>query len=984
MKRYILPLIVFYCCSFGSIAQQKIKDIYQGNESSEPRDMVNASSKNFFLDKQNKLYVTDGTEAGTLLLTDPEDDNFIFPQITSRYFSSVGDKMLFSAYQTNAYAGNELWVSDGTVAGTFELKDIYPGATSSNPSAYIKISDSLTIFLANSGDNELWITDGTSEGTHIFYDFYPGEDLDFSLSFTHGETFFFGVSDGYSSPTAFWMSDGTEDGTILLDSNLQASESFALLGSDYIFSGYQADTGSELWKTDGTVAGTFMFKELLPGYLSSNLKYFTELNSKVYFAGRATSNDEIWMTDGTEAGTVILKKINPYSTSSPQHLTRFNNNIYFTATDGTTGQELYKTDGTESGTVLLKDINPTSTSRDNLTFPSGSDSPFIGSVNGFLFFLANDGTNGMELWRTDGTEVGTIMIDNINQSAQESDIKNITVLSNEILFNAQKLDGTYELFTTDGNTIQPFLSKYGISSLSKPYILGESQSGDLFFTAFSPSYGYELFKLSSNVISLVKDILTEPTEEYLSYDREAFVATTEDKAYFLRDDNEHGVELWSTDGTEANTKRLSDLDPYPVYIPTSSSFSYKGSTIPGLNKYINHENKVFFSHLDEIFKVENDSLMVFWTSTNGTSISKLSSVGNGLQWIVRDSLYSYNGSSISSHYIDANNYSNPLSLDIVDIGNMSLFFYPSSLYGKELYSFNHQNSTAALVKNLTSGTSNSQAKEFVKSGNMAFFTLNNFLYVSDGTSSGTFKIETNAGVPYSVYKLRSLDNGLITFTADDGTHGQEVWVSDGTLAGTKMIEDLNEGSGKSIYNQSALNLNIFSVSNGKTWFSALGHIYSTDGITIDLEVEDVSLNDIYAYQGRVFNSYYTGAAAGREPISAAKNSYKLIGDIYPGSEASEANSFIAIDSKLFFFAKDSSGIYAPYIYEFCPSEILLNSPQEESTTYQSQYAIEGLEENIIKTNQNVTYSSHGYVLLKPGFETESGAVFKTETTGCTE
>ena len=67
---------------------------------------------------------------------------------------------------------------------------------------------------------------------------------------------------------------------------------------------------------------------------------------------------ELWKTEGTNAGTVMLKPyaggINNTGDSNPANLTNLNGVLYFTATDGTNGMELWKTDGTNVGTVMLK------------------------------------------------------------------------------------------------------------------------------------------------------------------------------------------------------------------------------------------------------------------------------------------------------------------------------------------------------------------------------------------------------------------------------------------------------------------------------------------------------------------------------------------------------------------------------------------------------------------------------------------------------
>jgi ELWxxDGT repeat protein len=76
-------------------------------------------------------------------------------------------------------------------------------------------------------------------------------------------------------------------------------------------------------------------------------------------AGETNTGSELWKSDGTEGGTVIVKDINPGTGSSaPFWFEGIGNTLLFGAIDGIHGQELWATDGTDSGTVMVKDINP--------------------------------------------------------------------------------------------------------------------------------------------------------------------------------------------------------------------------------------------------------------------------------------------------------------------------------------------------------------------------------------------------------------------------------------------------------------------------------------------------------------------------------------------------------------------------------------------------------------------------------------------------
>jgi ELWxxDGT repeat protein len=172
------------------------------------------------------------------------------------------------------------------------------------------------------------------------------------------------------------------------------------------FAAYDATHGGELWKSDGTAAGTVVVKDINPGSASSSPGNLTNVNGTLFFAAvDATTGYELWKSDGTTAGTVRVKDIFPGSSNSiPSNLTNVNGALFFTADDGTHGIELWKSNGTLTGTTLVKDIylGSASSSPGNLT-----------NVNGTLFFTANDGTGVSKLWRSDGTAAGTMIVTNL-------------------------------------------------------------------------------------------------------------------------------------------------------------------------------------------------------------------------------------------------------------------------------------------------------------------------------------------------------------------------------------------------------------------------------------------------------------------------------------------------------------------------------------------------------------------------------------------
>ena len=127
--------------------------------------------------------------------------------------------------------------------------------------------------------------------------------------------------------------------------------------------------------------------------------------------------------------------------SYPSYLTAVGNTLYFSASDGTNGNELWKSDGTSTGTVMVKDIRSGSSSSD--------PDEFI-AVGNTLYFSATDGNNGYELWKSDGTASGTVMVKDIYSGSSSSDPQYLTAVGNTLYFVADDGTNGNELFTNLG------------------------------------------------------------------------------------------------------------------------------------------------------------------------------------------------------------------------------------------------------------------------------------------------------------------------------------------------------------------------------------------------------------------------------------------------------------------------------------------------------------------------------------------------------
>ena len=118
-------------------------------------------------------------------------------------------------------------------------------------------------------------------------------------------------------------------------------------------------TGSELWKTDGTEAGTVQVSDIFPGFEGSQPSQLTALGNELFFVALDEDNEfDLWKSDGTESGTVLVFDANANGVYYPTELTASGSRIFFTAYESASGYELWSTDGTNAGTALVRDINP--------------------------------------------------------------------------------------------------------------------------------------------------------------------------------------------------------------------------------------------------------------------------------------------------------------------------------------------------------------------------------------------------------------------------------------------------------------------------------------------------------------------------------------------------------------------------------------------------------------------------------------------------
>lgn len=266
------------------------------------------------------------------------------------------------------------------------------------------------------------------------------------------------------------------------------------------------------------------------------------------------------MTASSQVTASIVKDIRPGSSGcEPKFLTVYNNETYFSAIDGVHGRELWKSDGTEAGTVMVKDIRPGS---------AGSDPEWMCVSNGVLYFTANDGVNGGELWRSDGTEAGTMMVTDLTPGYSNTypgfltDVNGVLYFAIEYSFSLAAISGLWKSDGTAGGTVK-VAGTYS-NSVSSGYVRPTNLTnvnGTLFFRGEWPSLPTSTTLWKSDGTAAGTVMVSTNVSRFPYGIQPNYLTAFNNEIYFAADiDSESGGALWKSDGTEAGTVVVKDMD----------------------------------------------------------------------------------------------------------------------------------------------------------------------------------------------------------------------------------------------------------------------------------------------------------------------------------------------------------------------------------------------------------------------------------------
>lgn len=530
-----------------------VYDILPGEGSSNPVYLTKVGDGLFFNvfdgSTENALWYSDGSSVGTKLIK-----TFYPDEVTAlRLPTEVNGQLYFVLVRGEDEAQqHELWRSDGSEAGTVMIESFGSGSVADMTAVAHELYFSM--------DGGIWRTAGMPSGAALVKQIDPlGEHTPAELTNLNGSLFFRAYDDIHG--WELWRSDGTETGThMVLDIRHESGSSQAKLITninEILYLSADDDIiGQELWKSDGTEAGTTVVKDIFPGPDGSDPAHLINHSGTLFFsADDGSSGRELWRSDGTELGTQLVKDIHPTGGANPQYVVSAPSRLYFTADDGVNGRELWQSNGTESGTTLVKDINPVDDSN-----PEG-----LLVVNDTVYLTADDGVNGRELWRSDGTETGTYLVKNISPAGSPHYPQNLTASGSSIFFSLWITDTSdvlvNQLWRSDGTESgTAVVESFGNKNAAR-FVAGD----DILYFMLTHSNIVELWRSDGTpggAWPLITSDPISPTAEGLEFFGSIGVIDPQTNIfYFTFNDGYSGVELFQSDGTPEGTGLVKDINP---------------------------------------------------------------------------------------------------------------------------------------------------------------------------------------------------------------------------------------------------------------------------------------------------------------------------------------------------------------------------------------------------------------------------------------
>jgi ELWxxDGT repeat protein len=627
----------------------------------------------------------------------------------------------------------ELWVTDGTTGGTKIL------AAGSDLLGMVWAIDLLFFKLADADrGSELWVSDGTPEGTRLLKDIYPGVESSDPRDFLVSADRIFFTARTPDDPKSRWASDGTAEGTVRVDEVPAGGSIPGGGGSPRFFVGEDLEHGRELWITDGSGV-TRLLKDIFPG---------------------PGSSDPELLPFGREEG----------------------DKLFFVATDPEHGREPWVSDGTPEGTKLLLDIAGTGDSFSEVF-------PRAGAVGGRLLFFAEDGLDGRRIWASDGTSAGTSPFPEIefdpDRPFSNVDLGGMATAGGRLFF--WLFHEEWELWASDGTPegTRLLATSWGSSSVGLP-LWG---LGDRAFFPLEDESGPGLG---------VSDGTPEGTLRLNAGGMPSSIEAAGERVFFSCG---AGGELWITDGTPKGTARVSGVSSASGLTAFGDRIFFRASKPEsGAELWVSNGTRWGSSLVKDIFPGQGSSLTSdVLIVLNGRVFFAAADPDHGQELWVSDG--TAGGTRLVEDIVPGSSGSDPRLL--AAMGGRLLF---SAMDGGELWTSDGTPQGTRILKDIVPGTGPASLDRIAVMGGRLFFRSGDLqggpsLWASDGTPEGTTLLgEIGHDLPVSGNGIQEFPwfaahGDRLFFAGRDAEHGRELWVTDGTPEGTRLVKDIVPGMG---------------------------------------------------------------------------------------------------------------------------------------------------------------------------------------------
>ena len=872
MKSTFVVFLVCLCATLSSAQDQltSLTSTGQINVGSTPSDFVQFKDDVIFKATTSdgaEFWKSDGTAAGTTMI---KDINLLTIDASSNVVV-LKDKAYFVAYdEANSY---QLWESDGTEQGTKRIT-----SNINRPVRNLVSDGNQLYFIVERIDQpvvlDVWKSDGTAAGTKLIKG-----DLSIFNSYrnltTAGGKAYFSAWPTSGQKSRVWCSDGTANGTLMVseevdgigvvDGGSQQPSHFIDYKGNLYFVGRNSQFGSSMagiLKSDGTVAGTGPVKGLQSDYRFVDFGGVMVHNDKMYFSFFELDYKHffIWESDGTSAGTKLILDQTYPDFFVASNVVGQGNYLYFTLGNAGKGTSLVKFDLTSQTFEEIKEIAPAWDAAPSI-FNERRANVILQTGNGTLYVksIVNSSDKG-RLWTSNGTTAGTLPLD-------ATDDLGDVVATNDRLFFAGIVKGESELWSSGGTLATTALVKDlqpGVQSALHTYIplLSLSTGTQAMFQSNQPG-------VTDGTVagtSLLNDMFQQGSEGVRD------VVKIKNQYCMLTTSGAEGkARLYKSNGNVGGTTLLKTFGAYeyPEYMIADGN---------GENAYILILNMTDYSW--SLYKTDltadgtvevkrfGSEYMYTYSYYRAAGSSSIYFILNGGPY---NDVWKSDGTAGGTVLVGSYDHASDLTV----VQNTAYFSadekptWPDDLYDDrtELYKSDGVLANTGRVKDLN-GEKSPEVAMVNALGNKLLFMADTEgsgreLWATDGTDAGTKIVkDINPGTGNGVQVSSSVvKDGVLYFVANDGEHGVELWKTSGTPETTSMVKDLLPGAESSKPTR-------FSLVEDVIYFSAYDPAHGMELWTTD------------------------GTPAGTH----------MVIDVIKGPESSYPFSFCSVNDKLVFYA----------------------------------------------------------------------------------